>query len=316
MTRRPRTPLLPGASLLAAAALTLSAPLAAQEVDGAGLMQDLRTLAADSMGGRLVGSEGAAAARRHIVGRLGELGVQVDSQSFPVLRGDDQLRGVNLAALLPGTGGVEDGVLLITAHYDHLGTRDGEVFNGADDNASGTAALLAIAEALRERPLSHTAVLVFFDAEEGGLRGARAFVEQAGEHLRQEVALNLNLDMVSRSERDLWVAGTWQNPALKPVVESVEPAEGVRLRFGHDSPMWEGSDNWSNASDHGPFNRAGVPFLYFGVEDHPDYHRATDTADRVDASWYRASVETILRVTRALDAAPEAIAAARERAGR
>jgi len=107
------------------------------------------------------------------------------------------------------------------------------------------------------------------------------------------------------------VAGTYQNPALKSVVEGVEAAPGVVLRLGHDSPAWQGSDNWTTASDHGPFHQAGIPFLYFGVEDHPDYHRASDTADTVDPVWYDASVETILGVVRALDDAPDAVEAAR-----
>ena len=129
--------------------------------------------------------------------------------------------------------------------------------------------------------------------------------------VREAIALNVNLDMVSRSDSELWVAGTWQNPALREVVEAVVPADGVVLRFGHDGPEWTGADTWSGASDHAPFDRAGVPFLYFGVEDNPDYPRSTDDPERVDSSWYRASVETILRAVRARDATPTAVEAAR-----
>lgn len=286
-------------------------PSAAQEIDAASLMRDLGVLAHDSMGGRLVGSEGSVMAREWIVSRLETLGVQVDSQSFPILRADDVLTGVNVAALIPGTDPEAERAVIVSAHYDHVGVREGEIYNGADDNASGTAALLAFAEALVERPLRRTAVLLFLDAEEGGLRGARHFVEEAGESLLEEAEINLNLDMVSRSEDELWVVGTYQNPALRPVVEGVEPAAGVTLRFGHDSPEWTGADNWSGASDHAAFDRAGLPFLYFGVEDHPDYHRPGDDPEKVDSAWYRASVETILRITRALDAADEVLAAAR-----
>jgi Zn-dependent M28 family amino/carboxypeptidase len=284
---------------------------AAQEIDAETLLRDLGVLAHDSMGGRLVGSEGGAMARRWIVSRLEGLGLEVDSQSFPILRGDDVLTGVNLAARIPGSDPDAGRAFVVTAHYDHVGVRAGDIYNGADDNASGTAALLAFAEALVERPLRRPALLLFLDAEEGGLRGARHFVEDAGESLLEEFELNLNLDMVSRSEEELWVVGTYQNPSLGPVVEGVEPATGVTLRFGHDSPEWTGSDNWSGASDHAAFDRAGLPFLYFGVEDHPDYHRPGDDPEKVDPVWYRASVETILRVARALDAAGEALAAAR-----
>lgn len=302
-------------SALALVAISVASPLAAQEIDVGRLMTDLQVIAADSMQGRRVGTPGSAAARAYIVERLNSLQIPVDSQVFEVTRGGQTVQGINVAAMLPGTsagsGDPDTGAFAITAHYDHLGTRGDDVFNGADDNGSGTAALLSLAEALRDRPLRRTVVLVFFDAEEGGLDGARTFVERAGADLRSEVALNLNLDMVSRSEEELWVAGTYQNPALKSVVEGVEAAPGVVLRLGHDSPAWQGSDNWTTASDHGPFHQAGIPFLYFGVEDHPDYHRASDTADTVDPVWYDASVETILGVVRALDDAPDAVEAAR-----
>lgn len=300
---------------LALVAISVASPLAAQEIDVDRLMTDLQVIAAHSMQGRRVGTPGSAAARAYIVERLNSLQIPVDSQVFEVTRGGQTVQGINVAAMLPGTsagsGDPDTGAFAITAHYDHLGTRGDDVFNGADDNGSGTAALLSLAEALRDRPLRRTVVLVFFDAEEGGLDGARTFVERAGADLRSEVALNLNLDMVSRSEEELWVAGTYQNPALKSVVEGVEAAPGVVLRLGHDSPAWQGSDNWTTASDHGPFHQAGIPFLYFGVEDHPDYHRASDTADKVDPVWYDASVETILGVVRALDDAPDAVEAAR-----
>jgi Zn-dependent M28 family amino/carboxypeptidase len=76
---------------------------------------------------------------------------------------------------------------------------------------------------------------------------------------------------------------------------------GVTLRFGHDSPDLPPQDNWTMQSDHGAFHVAGVPFLYFGVEDHPDYHRPTDDADRINPAFYAAAVELILRAVEALD---------------
>jgi Zn-dependent M28 family amino/carboxypeptidase len=132
------------------------------------------------------------------------------------------------------------------------------------------------------------------------LAGARAWVGALVDPA-DSVALMINLDMVSRSERVLWVVGTYQHPELLPIVEGVESASGVELRFGHDSPEWAGPDNWVQASDHGPFHQAGVPFLYFGVEDHPDYHRPTDSADHVNPEWFAAEVETIRRVLLAVD---------------
>jgi Zn-dependent M28 family amino/carboxypeptidase len=143
-------------------------------------------------------------------------------------------------------------------------------------------------------------VFVAFDAEEGGLRGARHFVEDPPV-AREAIVLNVNLDMVSRSESELYVSGTYQYPQLLPFIENAAPAEPVVLRTGHDTPADTGSDNWVGASDHGAFHQAGIPFLYFGVEDHPDYHRPTDDPEKVDPAFFEAAVETIRRVIVELD---------------
>jgi Zn-dependent M28 family amino/carboxypeptidase len=284
---------------LAVASAALALPVAAQEsaIDLAALMQDLQSLSHDSMGGRRVGTEGNARARRYLIHRLEEMGVAADSQSFSA---GSRTIGVNLIARIRGTEPANRAIVL-SAHFDHLGTRNGEVFNGADDNASGVSGLLAIASTFMDTPLRHDVILAFFDAEEGGLMGSRAWIDELDDPVGS-VALVLNLDMVSRSDRVLWVVGTHQNPDLRVMVEGVAPAPGVELRFGHDSPEWTGSDNWVGSSDHAAFHRAGVPFLYFGVEDHPDYHRPTDHSDRVDPAWYAAAIETIRRVLLAADA--------------
>lgn len=269
------------------------------QIDGATLMRDISVLAHDSMQGRLVGSEEGAAARRWISARLTQMGLSPQDQPFEARQG---VQGTNVIAQIPGSGGAS-GRIVLTAHYDHLGVRGDQIFNGADDNASGTAGVLAIASVLAQAPLAHDVTVILFDGEEGGLRGARAYVASLESEGRlEEVALNVNLDMVSRSEESLWVTGTYQHPALRPVIESIQPVPGVVVRFGHDTPSDTGSDNWVSASDHGPFHAAGLPFLYFGVEDHPDYHRPTDDVEKVDPEWYAGSIETILRALRALDA--------------
>jgi hypothetical protein len=77
----------------------------------------------------------------------------------------------------------------------------------------------------------------------------------------------------------------------------------VTLRLGHDRPDAPEGDDWTNSSDHAPFHQAGIPFVYFGVEDHDDYHRPTDDFERVDPGEFTAAVRTILMAIRALDAA-------------
>ena len=137
------------------------------------------------------------------------------------------------------------------------------------------------------------------DAEEGGIKGARAFVDQPPVQLEQ-IVVNLNMDMISHNDRELYVAGTHHSPFLKPFVERVLAEVEIALSFGHDSPEL-GNDDWTSQSDHAPFHRNGIPFLYFGVEDHPDYHRPTDVFGSINPDFYEKAVNAILRVTLELD---------------
>jgi Zn-dependent M28 family amino/carboxypeptidase len=146
---------------------------------------------------------------------------------------------------------------------------------------------------------------VAFDAEEDGLNGARAFVGRPPVP-RERIALNINMDMVSRSDkREIFVAGTYHTPSLKPTLEEVAKRAPITVRFGHDRPSAsaDGVDDWTNQSDHGPFHAAKIPFVYFGVEDHADYHKPTDTAGKIDRGFFVAVAETILDALLQLDAA-------------
>lgn len=271
-----------------------------ERIDSVALLADIAALAADSMEGRRAGSPGGAMARAYLTQRLRSLGFEPATQPFTfAARGGDSIQGTNLIVHIPGASG-DNGVIVVTAHYDHVGVRDGEVFNGADDNASGAAALLSISARLRESPLQHGVLLVWLDAEEMGLRGARAFL--ADPPLSQDSMLvNVNMDMVSRSDAgELYVAGTHHHPQLLPIVERVAERAPVTLLTGHDVPG-TGRDDWTNQSDHGVFHQAGIPFLYFGVEDHPDYHRPSDDVERTDRAFYVGAVETVLFALRELD---------------
>lgn len=291
-----------GVALVGAATLPVkSAVQSGRSIDRTMLVEDVRVLSADSMEGRAVGTPGSERARRYLDRRFEQTGLEPVGGSFrhtfEIQRGDRPVTGVNFIGRLAGQD--TSRVIVVTAHYDHVGIRDGNIFNGADDNASGTAGLLAIARALRGSTPHHTILFVATDAEEGGLRGARAFVDDppTGGSIR----LDINMDMVSRSEKgELWVAGTHHYPWLLPLIDSIAANAGVTLRAGHDLPG-TGSDDWTSASDHGPFHRAGIPFLYFGVEDHEDYHRATDDFERIDPTFFAAAVETVMAALVAAD---------------
>jgi hypothetical protein len=269
-------------------------------VDSARLLTHLSVLAHDSMAGRAPGTEGSRAARSFIVDQLQQAGLTPFGSSFEQpFTWEDSGAGVNVIGRLQGSGG--DGVIVLTAHFDHLGIRDGQLFNGADDNASGTAAALEIARLVAVEPLRSTLVVALVDAEEVGLQGARAFVANPPVPLA-DVVLNVNLDMVSRSAGLLWASGAHHTPALRAPLERVAQTAPVRLRLGHDRPDAPEGDDWTNSSDHGPFHANGIPFVYFGVEDHPDYHQPTDDFENVVAGDYVNVVRTILAALRALDA--------------
>lgn len=282
-------------------ARTRSALPQSTEPDSARLLRQLGVLAHDSMEGRATGTPGAQRARDFLTTELRAAGIEsLTSQyehGFTVNGGQP---ATNLIAQIEGSGG--GGVIVLSAHYDHLGLRGGEIFNGADDNASGTIAVLEMGRIFEATPLRSSVILVFFDAEEAGLEGAKAFLENPPLPIEQ-ISLNVNLDMVSRSGGLLWASGAHHTPALRPILEGVAAAAPATLRLGHDRPNAPEGDDWTTSSDHGPFHTSGVPFVYFGVEDHPDYHRPTDDAERVDPGEYVNSVRTILSALRALDAA-------------
>jgi len=271
----------------------------AQRIDADRLLGDMSVLAHDSMEGREAGTPGIERARRFLIPAFEERdlapvdGRRTQRFEFTPPGGTGPLKGVNIMGLVPGTT-YPGRYIVLTAHYDHLGIRDGEIYNGADDNASGTAAVLALGEYLRGNPLDHSVLLVAFDAEEKGLQGARAWVSDPPVPL-DSVVMNVNLDMISRSEAgELYAVGTYHYPFLRPMAEEVARTDRLTLLMGHDRPDLPPGDDWTTASDHAPFHEAGLPFIYFGVEDHPGYHDPSDTFENITPEFYVAAVETVL----------------------
>ena len=304
------------AAAVACAAESLPQPQAV--VDWASLLADLRMLSADDMEGRLVGTPGGAKARAHIVDRFRASGIEPLGASFEhpftfasgANDGGVATTGVNVIGLVRGRE-MPDRYIVITAHYDHVGVRGGEVYNGADDNASGTAALFAIGRHFSRQPPAASLVLAALDGEEGGLRGARAFIEAPPVPL-DAVALNLNLDMIGRdADNVLYAVGTYHYPYLRPFIEQVAARAPISLRMGHDEPGRPGVDDWTRDSDHFVFHERGIPFIYFGVEDYAHHHKATDDYETMTLDFYVGAVSTIIDATGVLAANLPAIAAGR-----
>jgi len=267
--------------------------------DSAALMRTVRALAADSMEGRRVGSPGGARARRYLLERLRLLDLAPWGTGyeypFPL---SGEVAGVNLLAVIPGQD--RHRFLVLSAHYDHVGVQRGQIYNGADDNASGVAGVLALAAELRRRPLKHSVLIALFDGEEAGLLGSKAFVTQARRR-KLALALDVNLDMIGHNDQgELWAAGAGRYPILLPALKALQATAPVRLLLGHDRPGTR-RDDWTNDSDQGPFHAAGIPFVYFGVEDHRDYHRPTDDPETMTPAFFGRAVATVLLALRKLD---------------
>jgi Zn-dependent M28 family amino/carboxypeptidase len=283
--------------------------------DSIQILENLQVLSHDSLEGRRTGSRGAVLAQGYIRAGLEAAGLVappagfVQPFEFRGRRDTTQVtQGANVVGMVPGKDPAL-GAIILTAHYDHLGIRaprpgtpaeaEGDsIYNGADDNASGTVAVLAMARYFVRNPPRHTMVFAAVDGEEMGLRGSQAFVDAGWP---ERIALNVNLDMVARSDSLLFAAGPYHYPQLLPILETVQGRPPVILRFGHDQPEVEGMQDWTGSSDHRPFHTKGIPFVYFGVEDHPDYHRASDEFEKVDPEFFLNSIRTVLAAVLALD---------------
>lgn len=277
-------------------------PTVVPQADAARMMRVAGALAHDSMQGRRTGSEGAAAARRLLLRELEARGIPPlvpgYAQPFPATLRTDTVTGVNLLGVIRGTQFPET-YIVATAHYDHVGVRNGEVFNGADDNASGVVGLLELGSWFREHPPRHSIVIALLDAEEVGLQGARAFLD-AGVVPVESIALNVNLDMIGRNTRnELYAVGTRRHPELRPFVEQAAAERAITASFGHEGGG--NGDDWTTMSDHAPFHQRGIRFLYFGVEDHPDYHRPTDDPERLQPAFLAEVVSLIIDVVTRID---------------
>jgi Zn-dependent M28 family amino/carboxypeptidase len=288
------------------------------QLDQAQLLDDVRTLSSREYAGRKTGTAGNHKAQAYLQARFGALGLQrfgggyAHAFSFrhtsikglvtPGRRYRTEYAAANLIGFIPGTQKPQR-YLVVSAHFDHLGTRDGTIYPGADDNASGVAAMLAIAAYFKAHPPLHTVVFAAFDGEELGLQGAQAFMS-ALPFPRGRLAMNLNLDMVSHNDQNqIFVAGTSYTPALKALVEQAASRSTVEVMLGHDrSQLVAGNvEDWTDSSDHGPFHAAGVPFLYFGVEDHADYHAPSDTFDHINQGFFGKVAALLIDMSATLD---------------
>ena len=290
-----------------------AAPAQRPALDSAQLIADIAALAADSMEGRRLGTAGGARARAYVTRAFARVGLVPRADSFPWPSGvtgatGAERQGVNVLSELSGTK-YPHRYVVVSAHYDHIGIRDNTIYNGADDNASGTAGVLALAHWFKAHPPENSIIFALFDGEESGELGSKAFVAKPSVPIEAIIA-NVNLDMVGRNAKgELYAAGATPWPVMKPLLDSIVAVAPVHLRLGHDDGI--GQNNWIHQSDQGAFHDARIPFVYFGVEDHPDYHKPTDKLNGIQAGFCYRSVQTVAEFVGRLDAALDRVAAVR-----
>jgi aminopeptidase N len=261
---------------------------------------DIEWLASPGREGRGAGSRGLDAAANYIAERFERLGL---APLTPGARGDDRyfqpfsmtgengqpLPARNVIAVLPGANPALNGqALLVSAHYDHLGFgwpdaragAKGQLHPGADDNASGVAVMLELARLMAHEKPERSVVFAAFAGEEAGLRGARHYVEAARAQdapipLSGHIA-NLNLDTVGRlADGKVTIFGTGSARELPFIFMGAGATTGVPVQAAAQD---------INASDNAAFAEAGVPAVQLFASAASDYHRPSDTADKIDTA--------------------------------
>lgn len=261
-----------------AATSTSKDPSAAIDPSQAEAKRVVNVLAADAMLGRGNGTPEIGKARDAVRQWMNDAGATpgYDGAWIQTFEGPNGMQLENVVGRIEGSG---DEWIVVGAHYDHLGVGQegefaGKVFPGADDNASGVAALLHLVKRLAaEKDLKRDIVLVAFAGEEIGLLGSRAFVGSPPASKGALVAM-INLDTIGRLENErLVVFGSGTAVELPAILT------GVNFGFGFDLAM---NSEGAGASDHTPFFEKGVPVLHFFTGANSDYHRPTDRPDKVN----------------------------------
>jgi hypothetical protein len=286
------------------------------------LLANLKEISSDAYEGRGFSKPGNYKAQQFIASKFKELGLDPYEASgyiqkfehtfsgrwrqrlFPVKDANKDFSNVPDTTVIGGNviaqiKGKSEKSIVITAHLDHLGIRNGNIYNGADDDASGIAALIAMATYFKNTSPKHTLIFAAVDAEEVGMHGAEYFAANHS-NAKENIVLNINMDMIAHNDKnELYACGLYHYPKLKPQLQNITTS--VNLLFGHDDPNNKKQDDWTFSSDHRVFHKRQIPFIYFGVEDHKDYHKPTDTFENINQEFYVEVVKLITQVIKNYD---------------
>lgn len=268
------------------------------------LKQHISTLASDALQGREGGSAGGHAASAYLLQQLRRQSVAPagdDRQFLQEFSGGMR----NILASVPGRDErLRDEVVMVCAHFDHVGFGTprnsrgpiGYVHNGADDNASGVAALLEVIEAIRSlgKPPRRTLLFAFWDGEEKGLLGSKHWISSPSLPLSQ-IKLVINSDMIGRLRPEgVEVTGTRAARGLRHLVTNANSSESQQ-----GSPRLTLDFTWDMRadSDHHPFFAAGIPALMLHTGKHDDYHRPSDDVDKINYEGTKQLARLMLMLT-------------------
>ena len=265
------------------------------------LKKNLMVIASDEMEGRQTGSEGQKKAGVYMIDYYKNLGVsypkalgsyyqKVPKEALKSRRGELP-DSENILAFIEGTEKPEE-IIVISAHYDHVGTNNGVVYNGADDDGSGTVAVMEIAEAFQQAKKAgkgpkRSILFLHVTGEEHGLLGSKYYSENPVFDLKNTVA-NLNIDMIGRSDKEnegknyVYVIGSdMLSTELKKInVAANKATQNLELNYKYDDP--NDPMRLYYRSDHYNFAKHGIPVAFFFDGIHEDYHQPTDDPEKID----------------------------------
>jgi hypothetical protein len=234
--------------------------------------------------------------------------------SFTVTLEKKAVPAYNVIGILPGRDKVlKNEAIIIGAHYDHLGhggagslaANSTEVHHGADDNASGVAAIIEMARQFaRDKSNKRTIIFIAFSGEEEGLYGSQFYVNNPAFPLEKTVAM-INLDMVGRlNENKLTIGGMGTASEWKDIVRSVP----LQIPDMHDmvKPAFDLqlNDDGFGPSDHSSFYGKKIPVLFFFTGTHNDYHKPSDTAEKINYTGEANIIEFVTAIAKAVDQNP------------
>jgi Iap family predicted aminopeptidase len=267
------------------------------------LKKHLYIIAADSMEGRETGSSGQKKAGRYLISQYQKNGVSFPKgaasyyQPIPAAYLNKKYGGnlgdsENIWAFIEGSE-KPDEIIVISAHYDHVGTKDGEVYNGADDDGSGTSALLELAQAFQiAKKEGHgpkrSILFLHVTGEEHGLHGSRFYSENPLFPL-ENTAADVNIDMIGRRDEIhpntndyVYIIGANRLSSELDFVCSImnQKYVGLDLDYRFNDP--KDPNHFYERSDHYNFAKHGIPSVFFFNGVHADYHKKTDEPDKIE----------------------------------